>query len=301
MNEVTTRQPTQLQSLKALVEKPEWKNRLKEVIGQRAPQFAAAMVQLVNRSYQLQKCTPDSVMGACLTAAALDLSIDPNLGEAHIVPYGDKAQFQIGYIGLGQLAMRSGQYKRLGWKIVYEGELVSWDELSGDLVIDQSKKSSDLVIGYAAKFALLNGFERSSFWTVDQAKKHATRYSASYKFKPKESLWTTDFDKMALKTALKDLLKHWGPKSIQMQKAIIEDQGIRETPDSDITYPDADHPLEISAPKLVEPSPTPRARKKVEVAQPMQIAPPPPPEPEQEPESSNQQEQADAQDQDDLL
>ena len=86
-------------ALKDVVQTDVVRNRLKEIMGTRAPQFAAALVQIVNQSWSLQKCEPNSVIGAALTAAALDLSIDPNLGEAHIVPYGDKAQFQIGYIG----------------------------------------------------------------------------------------------------------------------------------------------------------------------------------------------------------
>ena len=101
-------------ALKDIVQTDNVKNRLKEIMGERAPQFAAALVQIVNGSYQLQQCDPNSILGAAITAAALDLSCDPNLGEAHLVPYSDKCQFQIGYRGFIQLAMRSGQYKAIG-------------------------------------------------------------------------------------------------------------------------------------------------------------------------------------------
>lgn len=232
-------------ALKDVVQREDVKNRLKEIMGARAPQFAAALVQVVNQSWQLQKCDPTSVIGAALTAAALDLSIDPNIGEAHIVPYGDKAQFQIGYIGFSQLAMRSGQYKNLGWTVVHTGELTHWDELSGELDIETSKKKDDTVIGYASKFKLLNGFERGMYWTVEEITNHAKKFSKAYnaglKDKSKQTTgWFTNFDRMALKTVLKSLLKTWGPKSIQMQKAIGVDEGaIIDADTGTVEYPDS--------------------------------------------------------------
>ena len=149
--------------IKSLLAQDKYKGRIAELLKDRAPQFGAALVQVVGRSYNLQKCQPDSVIGAAITAACLDLSLDPNLGEAHLVPYGDKCQFQLGYKGLTQLSLRSGQYKRMGWKVVHQGELQKWDELTGDLILDHTKKESDDVIGYAAYFALINGFERASY------------------------------------------------------------------------------------------------------------------------------------------
>lgn len=232
--------------LKDLVQQDAVKARLKEIMGDRAPQFAAALVQLVNQSNQLQKCEPSSVIGCALTAAALDLSIDPNIGEAHIVPYGDKAQFQIGYKGFIQLAMRSGEYKAFGSTVIYEGQLVSYDELTGELSIDKTiSRPGAKVIGYAAKFKLLNGFERGEYWTVEEVENHALMYSKQYRYskdKPEKHgtcLWITKRDEMAIKTVEKSLLNHYGPKSIQMRKALKMDSGIVINADTEeVSYVD---------------------------------------------------------------
>lgn len=267
-------------ALKDVVQRDEVKERLREIMGARAPQFAAALVQIVTQSWQLQKCDPNSVIGAALTAAALDLSIDPNLGEAHIVPYGEKAQFQIGYIGFNQLAMRSGQYKNLGWKVVHEDELDSYDELSGELEVNSDHPDAP-VVGYAAKFKLLNGFERGLYWTKDKCFQHAKRYSKAYNAglkdsNKRDSVWWTDPDRACLKSVIKMLVKLWGPKSIQMQKALKVDEGAiinaetgdveyvdNQTPPSKPDFGDAKPTVEVlpTAGKLEKPAPL-KARSK---------------------------------------
>jgi recombination protein RecT len=279
-----TQQLIKSKSLKDLVQQDAVKARLRDIMGQRSGQFAAALVQIVNggpNAWSLQKCTPESILGSALMAAALDLSVDPNLGEAHLVPYKDRCTLQIGYVGLAQLAMRSGQYKNLGWKVVYEGELIAWDELSGDLDIDRTIKKSDSVIGYAAKFRLINGFERGEFWTVDEIEEHAKRYSQAYRAaladtsKQDSSPWFRDRERMSLKTVLKSLLKTWGPKSIQMQKALKVDEGAVLDVDSEaVEYPDNDYGSKVSAPVFdsppaetpkeaePKPKPEPKATKK---------------------------------------
>jgi recombination protein RecT len=246
--------------MKDVIQKDEVKNRLKEIMGSRAPQFAAALVQIVNQSWQLQKCDPNSVIGAALTAAALDLSIDPNLGEAHIVPYGEKAQFQIGYIGFNQLAMRSGQYKNLGWKVIHKGELEKYDELSGELDVNSNHPDEE-VIGYAAKFKLLNGFERGLYWTKEKCFQHAERYSKAYKAglrdeKKRDSVWWTDPDRACLKSVIKMLVKLWGPKSIQMQKALKVDEGaIIDADTGEVSYVDSPGNSETTTPEFTSDKP----------------------------------------------
>lgn len=237
------------------------KSRVAEIMGSRGPQFLAACVQLVNNSAQLQKCDPHSVLGCALTAASLDLSIDPNLGEAHVVPYGDKAQFQIGNVGYIQLAMRSGEYKTFGSTVVRDGELVSYDELSGELTVDKSRRKSEKVIGYAAKFKLLNGFERGEYWTAEEVEKHADMYSKNYRFskgKPdKEAtcLWIQKRDEMAIKTVEKSLIRHYGPKSVQLRSALKVDGGALIDADSgELTYPDAE--TVPSRPEFIEVPPS---------------------------------------------
>jgi recombination protein RecT len=247
-------------TFKDMIQAEPVKARLKEILGERGNQFAVALQQIVNGSYQLQKCEPASILGAALTAAALDLSCDPNLGEAHLVPYKDKCQFQIGYRGFIQLAMRSGQYKAIGSAPVYEGELVSYDRLTGELVLDSKLRTSDLVIGYAAKFKLINGFERAEYWTAEEIEAHASRYSKAYRYakgnKDKEDncLWCTDRDKMALKTVEKALLSHYGPKSIQMQKAIKVDGGaVIDADTGEVEYLDNDD-KKLASPDFGEPT-----------------------------------------------
>jgi recombination protein RecT len=236
----------QSKSVRDLVQQDSVKARLRDIMADKAPQFAAALVQLVNSSKELQKCDPNSVIGCAITAAALDLSIDPNLGEAYIVRYSDKAQFQIGYIGYNQLAMRSGQYKNLGWVVVHEGELVKYDELSGELEVNSSNPDGN-IIGYAAKFKLLNGFERGSYWTVERCMKHAERFSKAYRAglndasKRDYSVWFQDPDRACLKTVIKGLVKIWGPKSIQMQKALkVDDGAIVDIDSGEVEYPDVE-------------------------------------------------------------
>lgn len=245
-------------SIRDIVQSDAVKTRLKEIMNERAPQFAAALVQLVNSSNQLQKCDPNSVIGCAITAAALDLSIDSNLGEAYIVPYGEKAQFQIGYVGLIQLGMRSGQYKNLGWKVVHEGELVHFDELSGELEVNDSNPDGE-VIGYAAKFKLLNGFERGTYWTKERCFKHAEKFSKAYKAgvndpsKRGYSVWWQDPDRACLKTIIKMLLKTWGPKSIQMQRAIKVDEGsIIDADTGEVEFLDGTGNVGTSSPEFSE-------------------------------------------------
>lgn len=257
------------------------KSRLSEILGARAPQFAAALVQIQQRSWQLQKCDGVSIVGAAITAAALDLSVDPQLGEAHLVPYRDKCTFQLGYIGLSQLAQRSGQYKRLGWVVVHQGELVSYDELAGELEINTALKSGEKVIGYAAKFVLINGFERAEFWTVERCTQHAERYSQAYRAGLKdqtkrESPWWTDFDRMALKTVLKSLLRTWGPKSVQMRQAVVADEAAIDVSGEVEAYPDNGQETgEITKPEFEAP-PTTAPTEKVVSGKAVTVTPTPP-------------------------
>lgn len=218
--------------LKSALER--YKPRLQEILKDRAPQFAAALVQIVNRSWALQKCKSESVIGAAITAAALDLSIDPTLGESYVIPYGEQAVFQMGYKGFIALAQRSGQYRRLGWMVVYDGQLKKWNPLTGELEVDPEGKKGDAVIGYAAYFQLLSGFERGEYWTKAEVLAHAARFSQAFKAKKKDSPWMQEgpsgFDKMALKTVLLALLRPFGPKSVSWVNAVTQDNTVRKTP-----------------------------------------------------------------------
>lgn len=222
-------------SVKGLLDSSAMKKRFEEVLDRRAPQFMSSIVNLVNGDNGLQKCEPMSVIASCMVAATLDLPVDKNLGYAWVVPYGGKAQFQMGYKGYIQLALRTGQYKGINVIPVHEGELVSFNPLTEELEIDFSKKESDVVIGYAGYFKLINGFEKTVYWTKEKMITHASTYSKT--FNNPKSTWKSDFDAMALKTVLRNMLGKWGILSIDMQNAYTADtkqvkEGIMDEPNN---------------------------------------------------------------------
>ncbi|WP_195264074.1 recombinase RecT [Clostridium sp. 1001275B_160808_H3] len=208
-------------SVKGLMDSPAVKKRFEEVLCERAPQYMSSIVNLVNSDTNLKKCEPMSVVASCMVAATMDLPVDKNLGYAWVVPYGTKAQFQIGYKGYIQLALRTGQYKAINVVEIREGELISWNPLSEEVEIDFTKRKSNKVIGYAGYFKLLNGFEKTVYWSKEEAESHAKKFSKTYSFK--NGVWQTDFDSMAKKTVLRNLLSKWGILSIEMQKAYSAD------------------------------------------------------------------------------
>ena len=200
-----------------------------EMLGKKSTQFITSVMQVTSSNDLLAKATPQSVYGAAVTAAILDLPIQNNLGFAYIVPYNDRnsgqciAQFQIGYKGLIQLALRSGQFKNISVAEIYEGQIISENPLTG-YVFDFSKKSSDVVVGYAAYFALLNGFEKTEYMSKDKLEAHGKKFSQTYK--KGFGVWKDDFDAMAKKTVLKLTISKYAPLSVEMQKAIVFDQSV---------------------------------------------------------------------------
>ncbi|MGG7143575.1 recombinase RecT [Clostridium nigeriense] len=208
-------------SVKGLMDSPAVKKMFEEVLCERAPQYMSSIVNLVNSDTNLKKCEPMSVIASCMVAATMDLPVDKNLGYAWVVPYGTKAQFQMGYKGYIQLALRTGQYKAINVVEIREGELISWNPLSEEVEIDFTQRKSDKVIGYAGYFKLLNGFEKTVYWSKEEVESHAKKFSKTYSFK--NGVWQTDFDSMAKKTVLRNLLSKWGILSIEMQKAYSAD------------------------------------------------------------------------------
>lgn len=239
-------------SLAVLIERPEYKNRFGDVLGQRAPQFMSSLLSL--SMGDLKDAEPKSIIAAAMIAASLDLPINKNLGFAYIIAYKDNnqggkkvAQFQMGYKGFIQLAQRSRQYRFINACRVFEGELVKYDKVTGELIVDEALRKSEKVVGYASYFRLTNGFEHAVYMTREQVDKHAKQYSQAYA-KGWKSLWATDFDAMALKTVLKLNLQKWGPLSVQMEKGIYEDQAVKLDVDSEARYPDNTAP--IPAPQI---------------------------------------------------
>lgn len=220
----TKNQLTPVQRLKTALNAESVQEQFRNALQDSAPLFVASLIDIYASDKNLQECEPGAVIMEALKAATLRLPINKNLGFAYIVPYRNKGkaepQMQIGYKGLIQLAMRTGEYRYLNADVVYEGELKSYDKLTGHLDLNGERKS-DKVVGYFAYLQLLNGFSKAVYWTKDQVIEHAKRFSKSYssQFSP----WQTDFDAMALKTVLRNLITKWGIMSVEMVQAVDRD------------------------------------------------------------------------------
>lgn len=211
-------------SINAFLQSESIQRRLKQLVGENAAHWTSTILQIVTSNDLLKKAEPKTIVSAAIQSIVLNLPLDKNLGFAYIVPYKDVAQFQIGYKGFIQLAIRTGQYKTMNVTTVYDGQLVDFNMLSGEIVLNKDAKKSDKVIGYFAYFRLLNGFEKSLFMTREQMEVHAKTYSQSYK--KGYGLWIERFDDMGLKTVIKLLLMKWGILSIELQKAVKLDQSV---------------------------------------------------------------------------
>lgn len=239
--QVTTRNPQQGQkTLGELMHSPAIIGKLNEVWSspQMANSFMSSVISVANGNPQLRRAQPMSIIGAAMVAATMQLQVVPTLGQAYLIPYGSQCQLQVGYLGLLQLCQRSGQFKKILAAPVHEGEYISGDEFDEDYVFDKKQRKSDKVIGYMAKFELLNGFAKTAYWEVDKVKAHAQKYSQAFRA-GYNSPWKTDFDSMAMKTVLKSILKY-APKSIEMQKAVTFDQAVVNTNVSDVQDLDVD-------------------------------------------------------------
>lgn len=204
-------------NLKGLLNTDTMKQKFDNVLQDKAAGFTTSLLNLVSNDKNLSKCEPMSVATSAMVAATLDLPIDRNLGYAWIISYGNKATFQLGYKGYIQLAQRSGQYLSLNVIEVYEGELKSWNRLTEEFEFDSSTRTSNAVIGYVGHFKLVNGFEKTVYWTKQEIEAHRQRFSKS------GNIWKSDFDAMAKKTVLRNMLSKWGVLSIEMQTATSKD------------------------------------------------------------------------------
>lgn len=224
------------------------------VLGKGAGAFSASVLSLVNATPALQEADPMTILGAAMTAAAMKLPINPNLGFAYIIPYKNRgrmeAQFQMGWKGFVQLAMRTGQYRTINAGPVYDGQIEDIDFITGEIV--RGRKKSDTVIGYVAYFQLVNGFSKTLYMSKEDCMKHAQEFSKSYKYGG--GVWKTNFDAMATKTVLKQLISKYGIMSIDMQgealaTAIENDQAIIGE-DGRPRY--ADNPQHAEAPASID-------------------------------------------------
>ena len=233
--------------------------QFKNALGKNSGTFVASVIDLYNGDKSLQQCEPKAVVMEALKAAVLHLPINKALGYAFIIPFNNNRKvkytdeqgvererwekvmeptFQIGYKGLIQLAMRTGQYRTLNADAVYEGELRKVNKLTGEIAFD-GERTSDKVVGYFCYFELLNGFAKTLYMTVEQMAMHAKRFSKGLKKETTvESLinlaalpvsdsnavgWMGNFHGMAIKTVIRNLLSKYGYLSVEMQNAIADD------------------------------------------------------------------------------
>lgn len=225
--------------------------RINQVVGGKDGQrFISSIVSATSTNPALQACTNSSILSGALLGEALKLSPSPQLGHYYLVPYDVKsgkkdekgndiyvkqAQFQLGYKGYIQLAIRSGQYKKLNVMAIKEGELEYFDPLNEDikinLMVDNwDEREAAPTIGYYTFFELTNGFRKALYWSKKQMEAHAIKYSPGYK-KDREkgwnyTFWSKDFDGMAYKTMLRQLISKWGIMSIELQNAFESDMAV---------------------------------------------------------------------------
>ena len=239
-NEVTKSKVYSLKTFNQTITSPATQKYLTDLLHERKGQFVSNLTALVANNANLQECEPYTLMFAALKATALSLPIEPSLGMAHVIPYKNKkrgvteAQFQLGYKGFQQLALRTGQYKRINTTEVRQGELGKRNRLTGEIewswIEDEAKRLETPIIGYVNYFLLLNGFESTFYMSKEEMNAHALRYSQTYKstisYIKEQSKWTTDFDAMALKTVIKLNLSKNGVLSTELQEAIRADQSV---------------------------------------------------------------------------
>lgn len=191
--------------------------RFEKMLGKKSAGFLSSLLTLTNNNRLLATANPKTILAAAATAASLDLPINPSLGKAWIVPYKGSAQFQIGYKGVIELAMRTGKMKHIIMTPVYEGEITNWNRFTETYT--PGEKVSENVVGYFARFETVNGFSKTAYWTKEEVTAHAKRFSKAFNSGP----WQSDFDAMACKTVLLSIMKTYAPMSIEMQEALESD------------------------------------------------------------------------------
>lgn len=234
-----------------LIEK--YLERSKEQVAKALPtgikpeRFLRIALTTLRRNPRLQKCEPVSFLGAMMTSAQLGLEVNSPLGEAYIIPYGTEATFQMGYKGVLSLAYRTGQYK-----LIYAMEAYSSDKFQFGYGLDPFLIHNPAVdpqgepIYYYAVYHLVGDGKSFRVWSKEKVERHAKKYSKSYKQGKKDSPWFTDFDSMAKKTVLLDLLRY-GPKSAEFSQALSVDGGVRREISEDIVQeqPEVEIPVNI--------------------------------------------------------
>lgn len=237
------------------------KNQINQIVGGKSgPRFISSIISAVQTNPALAECTNQSILSAALLGESLKLSPSPQLGQFYMVPFKDKkrgatvATFTIGYRGLLQLAIRSGQYKKLNVLPIKEGELISYDpleeEIEVNLIEDEEQREKAPTIGYYAMFEYTNGFRKTLYWSREKMKAHAIKYSQGYASDLRNgtgwTFWSKDFDSMAMKTMLRQLITRWGVMSVDMMTAMDTDMAVIK-PDLTPEYVDTEEVPAVEA------------------------------------------------------
>lgn len=252
-----------LPQIKQMANSPALRGRIASLV-ENSESFIQSVIVACSSSDYLLSCTPESIWNVAVKAAILKLPVDPELGQAYIVPFKGTATFQLGWRGLVQLALRSGMYSRINVTNIYRDEIERYDPIEEEITFKEGYNANaerfrkgSTPVGYYAWFRLKNGFEAKRFITRGQAEAHAKEYSQAYKYDLrkgyKKSLWSTDFDSMGRKTVLKMVLKQFGYLSTEIQNAWENEAIEMETPETvpvqpqqpqnDVTpYANVEHP-----------------------------------------------------------
>lgn len=237
MNSLTKKNniiPADKQKFSVFVSSDGMKAKINQMLGGKdGTAFIASIISAVSANPELAECDNTTILSAALLGESLNLSPSKALGQYYIIPYKDNkngrkvAQFQMGYKGYIQLAIRSGQYKRLNVMAIKKGELVKYDALEEEIVVnlidDEEKRENAETVGYYAMFEYNNGFRKTLYWSKAKMERHAIRYSKGYAAKKGYTFWEKDFDGMAYKTMLRQLISKWGAMSIETEKAFEAD------------------------------------------------------------------------------
>lgn len=239
-NGIAKRENTATFSMKMSSDK--FQSKIMEVLQDknRAAKFTASISSAVANQPELQACDATTILSSALLGESLNLSPSPQLGQFYLVPYKDRkrgrtvATFQLGYKGYVQLALRSGNYKRLNVLEIKEGELKSWnpltEEIKINLIDDEVDRELKPTIGYYVSFEYLNGFSKAMYWTKEKMMSHAKKYSKAYASDTKNgtsySFWSSQFDEMAKKTMLRQIISKWGIMSTEMNEAFTSDNAL---------------------------------------------------------------------------
>jgi recombination protein RecT len=227
-------------STKDFFNSPAVEKKFQDVLGKNSKAFVNSIISITSDNKLLMNADPQSIMKAAMKAATLNLAIEPSLGFAYVVPYGREAQFQLGYKGLIQLAIRSGQIKNINSGVIYTSQFNGYDPLFEKLDVDFSKPAGDEIAGYFATIELVNGFKKLIYWDYAKVYAHGKRFSKSFSKGP----WKTDFDAMAQKTLLKELISKYAPLSQEMQDAVKFDNEGEDSKEAPIDVTEEPETLE---------------------------------------------------------